>query len=190
MVGRMVNRFDDKIEFRKAVEQVWSLHSPQILQLCERKCANMEEARDLFQTVALKFCENLHVLMCRRDVVPWLITVVHNSFLDEVTDRNRTSLMSAHEDAPEYMAFSEEKGAFYERPATPELRLFITRILDILTPLERMLLEMKYFGGFSIREISGILGLSENSVRKRRFHAFLKIRRFYMENSLVSKMAQ
>ena len=189
-VGHMVNRFDDKIAFRKAVEQVWGLHSAQIQRLCERKCANAEEARDLFQTVALKFCENLQDLMTRRNVMPWLITVVHNTFLDIVAERNRSCLMSVHEEVSEYMAYSEERGAFYERQATPELRLFVTKTLDLLNPLERMLLEMKYFGGFSIKEIGDILGLSENSVRKRRFHAFLKIRQFYMENDPVSKMAQ
>lgn len=188
----MVNRLDDKIEFRKAVEQVWNRHSAPIRLLCERKCANAEEARDLYQTVALKFCENLHILMNRRNVMPWLLAVLHNAFLDIVDDRKRSCLMSAavHEKTPEYMAFREDQAAFYAYSPSPELHAFISKTLDILNPLERMLVEMRYFGGFSIRELSSILGLSENAVRKRRFYAFMKIRRYYMENSVVSKIAE
>ena len=185
----MVNSFSDKIEFRKAAEQVWHTHSAQILRLCERKCANIEEARDLFQTVALKFCENLDILMRRNDAKPWLLAVMHHSFLDIVADRRRTCLMSAvAESSPEYMAFSEEESLFYTRATSSELRLAMAKMLKILTPVERMILEMKYFGGFSIKELSAILAISQNAVRKRRSFAFKKIRQFYEENNLASKI--
>jgi len=187
----MFNHFDEKIQFRRTVEQVWNQHSAKIQHLCERKCSNAEDARDLFQTVALKFCENLDRLLNRQDVMPWLLTVMHHSFLDAVEEQKRVCLMSAvQEPTPEYMGFREEDSAFYSRMAAPDIRIFIAKAFEILNPLERMLLDLKYFGGFSIREISGVLGLSENAVRKRRAQAFAKIRRFYEENSLVSKLAE
>ena len=187
----MFNHSEEKIEFRKTVEQLWKRHSEEIYTLCEQKCATAEDARDLFQTVALKFCENLQNLMDRADIMPWIITVVKNSYLDEALERNRMKTMtSICEDTPEYMPFSEENAAFYSRPATVEQKMFLFKTLGLLNPLERMLLEMRYLGGFSVHELSCILGLSENAVRKRRLHAFKKLRRFYRENDILTKIAE
>ena len=187
----MVNHLQEKIEFRETAEKLWNRHSEEIYTLCEQKCATAEEARDLFQTVALKFCENLGRLLEREDVMPWIITVLKNSHLDEAWEHYRTRTMSAVlEDSPEYMPFSEEDAAFYSRPATVEQRMFLYKTLGLLGPLERMILEMRYLGGFSIHELSCILGLSENAVRKRRLHAFKKLRRFYRENDILTKIAE
>ena len=186
----MVNHLQEKIEFRKTLEQLWARHSEEIYLLCEQKSANVEEAKDLFQTVALKFCENLQIVMERADIMPWIIAVARNAHLDESVERKRMKTMSeVLEDSPDYMPFGVEDAAFYSRPATAEQKVFLSKTLALLTPLERMLLEMRYLGGFSIRELSGIRGLSENAVRKRRLHAFQKIRRFYKENDILTKIA-
>lgn len=187
----MFNHLQEKIEFRETLEQFWKRHSEEIYTLCEQKCPTAEDARDLFQTIALKFCENLRNIMDRTDIMPWIITVMKNSYLDEVNERNRMKTMtSVLEDSPDYMPFSVEDAAFYSRPATAEQRMFLFKTLGLLTPLERMLLEMRYLGGFSVRELGGILGLSENAVRKRRLHAFKKLRRYYKENDILTKIAE
>ena len=174
----MVNHLQEKIEFRETAEKLWNRHSEEIYTLCEQKCATAEEARDLFQTVALKFCENLGRLLEREDVMPWIITVLKNSHLDVAWEHYRTRTMSAVlEDSPEYMPFCEEDAAFYSRPATVEQRMFLYKTLGLLGPLERMIL-------------SCILGLSENAIRKRRLYAFTKLRRFYTENDILTKIAE
>ena len=187
----MVDHLDYKIEFRKIVEKHWNKFSSQIFRLCQYKCANADEARDLYQTVALKFFENIQDLAMRDDVKPWLLVVVRNSFLDILAERKRMCLMSSVRDnISEYMGFREEEGAFYANEATPEQRLLVSKMLGLLNPCERIILEMKYSGGFSIKEIGGALGISENAVRKRRVHAFERLRRFYEENLLTPKKAE
>ena len=187
----MVNQLQEKIEFRETIERVWAQHSEEIYLLCAQKCANVDEAKDLFQTIALKVCENLQKLMSRDDVMPWIIAVIRNTHLDAALERDRMKTMSSvFENSPDYMPFSAEDAAFYSRPATVEQRVFLSKTLSLLNPLERMILEMRYLGGFSIQELSGILGLSENAVRKRRLYAFKKVRRFYKENDILTKIAE
>ena len=79
---------------------------------------------------------------------------------------------------------------YYEYQPAIEMRYAIERSLEQLTPLERMLIEMKYYGGFSIRELSNILGLSENAVRKRRQMALRKMHDLMEEWFSMPKMAQ
>ena len=186
----MVDHLHEKIEFRETVERIWAKHSEEIYSLCVQKCANVEEARDLYQTIALKVCENLQNLVTRPDVMPWVIAVIRNTYLDIAIERDRMrTISSVLEGSPDYMPFSVEDAMFYSHPVTVEQRVFLSKILGLLNPLERMLLEMRYLGGFSIRELSAVLGMSENAVRKRRLYAFKKIRRFYKENDIMTKNA-
>ena len=94
------------------------------------------------------------------------------------------------EPAMEYGSFSEEESMYFEPDPTLEVVAFLEKMLSVLTPLERKVVEMKYYGGFSVREISNILGLSENAIRKRRYNAFQKIRRQLEDDSSVPKFAQ
>ncbi len=187
----MFNQSEEKIEYRKLLEETWRRYSETIYKLCAVRCNSAEEAKDLFQTVALKFCENIGQLSDREDMLPWLISVLRHTHMDLRIEGRRTMCMSGVGDrCSEYASFCEEEGMFYEcRPAS-ELLYALEKTLERVTPLERMLVEMKFYGGFSVRELSNIFGLSENAVRKRRYAALRKMQRMLEEWFEPSKMAQ
>ena len=187
----MFNHSEQKIEYRKSIEELWQRYSETIYKLCVVRCNSAEEAKDLFQTVALKFCENVKQLSDREDMLPWLISVMRHTHLDLRTEKKRTLCMSGYQGCySEYASFCEEESMFYEcRPAS-ELLYAMEQTLERVTPLERMLVEMKFYGGFSVRELSNIFGLSENAVRKRRFAALRKMKRMMEEWFEPTKMAQ
>ena len=187
----MFNHSDEKIEYRRTLEVLWQRYSETIYKLCAARCKTVEEARDLFQTVALKFCENVNTLLNRDDMLPWLISVMRNTYMDARLERQRTMCMSGVLDQySEYASFCEEEAMYYECRPVAEIRYALERALDRVTPLERMLVEMKFYGGFSVRELSNILGLSENAVRKRRYMALQKMHLMLGEWFGMSKMAQ
>ena len=187
----MFNHSDEKIEYRRTLEVLWQRYSETIYKLCAARCKTVEEARDLFQTVALKFCENVNTLLNRDDMLPWLISVMRNTYMDARLERQRTMCMSGVLDQySEYASFCEEEAMYYECRPVAEIRYALERALDRVTPLERMLVEMKFYGGFSVRELSNIFGLSENAVRKRRFAALRKMKRMMEEWFEPTKMAQ
>ena len=164
------------------MESVWRRNSDIIYKLCEVKCDSVEEAKDLFQTVALKFCQNAQFLRNRESLFPWLVRVTHNAHCDMVADRRSTYPMSAFGRKAEYFyGLSEERSVFYQEDR--EIAEDYDTLFSLLTPLERMIVEMTYVGGFPTEEISSVIGLSCNAVRKRRHFAIQKMRKavFHIE---------
>lgn len=158
------------------VDAVWRQHSSTIYKLCEKKCMAVEDAKDLFQEVALKFCQHAPTLENREYVLPWLITVLSHSFCDMVTGRHSTYPISClKEPVQDFSAISEEKSIFFRRANVMPFNY--ETLLEKLNSLERMIVEMSYIGGFSIKELSSIIGLSENAIRKRRRIAVLKLKK-------------
>lgn len=159
----------------KWVESVWQLNAPKIYKLCEIKCGNADDAKDLFQTVALKFCQNASRLISKDYALPWLVRVVQNAFYDMVTNRNaRHMVLFAKEPVETYSGISEEKGLFFNQKKEDLSDCEI--LLSILGPLDRMIIDLSYVGGLSCVEIGTILGLSENAIRKRRHLSLEKMR--------------
>ena len=186
----MLKHSEEDMDDRQMVDFAWRRYSRQIYKLCEAKCGPGDDAKDLFQTVALKFCQNVEKLLNRQNMFPWLFTVLQHAYLDHLAANRRACLMSrVSEPAVEYGSFREEDSMCHEVGPDVEMLIFLEESLKILTPLERMLVEMKYYGGFSVSEISRIIGLSENAVRKRRYIAFQKIRRRLEEYSSEPKIA-
>lgn len=159
----------------KWVESVWQLNSPKIYKLCEIKCGNVDDAKDLFQTIALKFCQNASQLVSKDYALPWLIRVLQNAFYDMVTNRNvEHTVLFVKEPMTAYSAIPEEEGLFFSN--SKENLDDYDILLSILSPLDRMIIEMSYVGGFSCVEIGAVVGLSENAIRKRRHVGLEKLR--------------
>ena len=57
------------------IESIWQRYSGTIYKLCVSKCKAEEDAKDLFQTVALKFCQNAASLKERRFFFHWFSCV-------------------------------------------------------------------------------------------------------------------
>lgn len=164
------------------METVWRRNSDIIYKLCEVKCDTVEEAKDLFQTVALKFCQNAQFLRNREALFPWLVRVMHNAHCDMVADRRSTYPMSAFGRKAEYFnELSEERSVFFQEDR--DVAEDYETLFSLLSPLERMIVEMTYVGGFPTEEISSVIGLSNNAVRKRRHFAIQKMRKavFHIE---------
>lgn len=173
----MINQNLEKTSAREWVEQAWKKHGTIIYKLCEIKCGNAEEAKDLFQTVALKFCRNAQRLMVKNDALAWLVIVLHHSYLDAVKEKERFSAMSCvAEKNPQYSPFREEDSFFYVPSHGVEEVDLLEKATSVLNPVEKMIVDMSYFGGIPLDMQCSILGLSRNAVRKRRYVALKKMR--------------
>jgi RNA polymerase sigma-70 factor (ECF subfamily) len=141
-----------------------------------------DDAKDLFQTVALKFCQYAGRLRGRHTFFPWLFRVLQSAHCDMVAERHSTYAMSRFGSKIEnFYALPEERSVFHKFASDPESDF--ETLFSVLNPLERMIVEMTYVGGFPTEEICSVIGLSNNAVRKRRHFAIQKMRKavFHIE---------
>ena len=173
----MISQNLEKSKAREWVEQAWKKHEAIIYRLCEIKCDNVEDAKDLFQTVALKFCSKGRDLMSLSDVLAWMVIVLHHTFLDSVKEKGRMSSLSVvAEKSLYYNPFREEDSLFFVPQDSVEVLDMLEKAMSVLNPVERMIVDMSFFGGIPLDMQSNILGLSGNAVRKRRCVALRKMR--------------
>ena len=73
------------------VGAVWEKYSYRIYKLCLQKCGTKEEADDLFQEVALRFCKKAGELKYGSHLLPWFNTVLlhchYSEYRKKVTNR-------------------------------------------------------------------------------------------------------
>lgn len=162
------------------VGSVWKKYSNRIYKLCRSKCATKDEADDLFQEVALKFCQNANVLNNGVYLYPWFETVLLHCHYSEHRKKDgiRVIPVSALRDtSATYDELNLKLDSIRENEISEEaLQKEFAILLNELTPLERMIVELSVVGGFNIREMSRLIGLSKSNIVNRRMEAFKKMR--------------
>ena len=161
------------------VGSVWEKYSKRIYKLCRSKCTTKAEADDLFQEVALKFCQNANVLNNGTYLYPWLETVLLHCHYSEYRRMDGVRVIpistvqetSAIYDELNLKLHSMREDEINEEAIGNEFEI----LLNELTPLERMIVELSVTGGFNVREISRLIGLSKSNIVSRRMEAFKKM---------------
>ncbi|ADL25525.1 RNA polymerase sigma-70 factor family protein [Fibrobacter succinogenes subsp. succinogenes S85] len=174
------------------VGTLWEKYSYRIYKLCLQKCGGKDEADDLFQEVALRFCQKAKALNNQVYLLPWLHRVLLNCHYNAYRKRNmgrEIPFSSLCEPGAEYDASEVE----LTPPNAGELDLEsvmgeIEVLLGVLNPLERMIVELSDVGGISLRELSLLIGVSRGSLVHRREIAFQKMQEKMMAQKLQVKM--
>jgi RNA polymerase sigma-70 factor (ECF subfamily) len=130
--------------------------------------------------VALKFCQNANVLNNGVYLYPWLETVLLHCHYSEHRKKDgiRVIPVSALRDtSATYDELNLKLDSIRENEISEEaLQKEFAILLNELTPLERMIVELSVVGGFNIREMSRLIGLSKSNIVNRRMEAFKKMR--------------
>lgn len=132
---------------------------------------NKEEAEDIAGEVFLRALKSLDSY--REQGVPmqgWLFRIAHNLTVDYLRkiDRRRTvpidSVVLAGDDNPVDTA---EKNIEFER---------VTQAMKQLTAEQTEVINLRFFGGFTSKEVGGILGKNDGAVREMQRAAIEKLR--------------
>jgi RNA polymerase sigma-70 factor (ECF subfamily) len=143
-----------------------------LLAECERPLygylVNLVHDRDLAQDCFQDTFLRAHEALQRGQTVtrPWLFRVAHNRAIDEFRRLRRARPDSA---------------ALEETPVTFETdgALEVRRVMALLDPLDREVLELFVVHGYKTEEIGRIMGVSGVAVRQRLYRAREKFRRLY-----------
>jgi RNA polymerase sigma-70 factor (ECF subfamily) len=143
--------------------------------------------RDVYQEAFLKVYRNLHRFRFECSFYTWLYRIVTNVCLDQLRRRQARP----EDQAPDMNSANHDEGItdFFERqrehrPALdPERRLLgkeiqarIATAMDLLSPRERVVFEMKHYQGLKLRAIGDALGTTEETVKNSLFRATRKLR--------------
>ena len=161
------------------VGTIWKKYSYRIYKLCLQKCATKDEADDLFQEVALRFCKKAGSLNNQVHLFAWLQTVLLHCHYNDYRKKHQVLEIP-------FSYLAEPKSVYdacgADAYVKPEEGLCIESVmgefsllLEALNPLEKMIMELSVVGGLSLHDLSRIIGLSRASLAHRRLAAIQKM---------------
>jgi RNA polymerase sigma-70 factor (ECF subfamily) len=173
-----------------AVEELIRRYHPKAFAIAFRNCSgDVEEARDLTQEAFLHVFRSLKKFEAKASFYTWLYRIVVNTCRDaKRRERRRRWLIPFSRigvgDEEGLTGSLEGRPGSAEQETNPlaalsgmELRSRVQDSLAGLSEQQRMVFELKVFEERSIREIAGILGSAEGTVKSHLFRATQHVRK-------------
>ena len=157
---------------RAAFERIMQDYERRVLRIALRLLRHPQDAQDAAQEVFLRLYKHLGRLDGSRGYEAWLFRVTVHVCRDIARRRRRAAGL---EEAPELVSCDPHAE---DRTALAEQRAIVRRGLGFLGEKERAALVLRDVEGLSTREVAGILGSSENTVRSQISTARLKLREY------------
>ncbi len=173
---------------REAFEELVHRYDRDVLRIALNILHKTEDARDVYQEAFIKIYKNLNRFRFECSFYTWMYRVVTNVCMDHLRRRSSRPEDQAPEvaansqgDAPSTDFFDRQRE---ERASSDPERLMmgveigqrLSAALELLTPRERMVFEMKHYQGLKLRAIGDALGTSEETVKNSLFRATRKLR--------------
>lgn len=158
--------FGEKDLFRRLVEENASM----ILNMIVRMTGNSEDARDIAQEAFVKAYFSLGKYRGESSFSTWLYTIAYNRALSSLRKRRRFFPREKFTDRElaEGESLFEDSGEEVSRKRSMERKYdLIDSAFEKLSPSEKFLVGAFYRDGRSIKEISGITGLSVSNIKVR-----------------------
>ena len=158
-----------------------------VLHLAYRMLGNPEDAQEVYQETFLKVHRYLHKFRFDSSLNTWIYQIATNVCLDRIRRRQRQReaiVDTSYPDADSSPRESDESATCTAGPLTnPERMLYgrevgnrIDAAVRTLSERERLVFEMKHYGGLKLRTIGEILKTSEGAAKNYLFRATQKLR--------------
>ncbi|MDL4813221.1 ECF RNA polymerase sigma factor SigK [Actinomadura opuntiae] len=155
-----------------AFAQVYERLSGPVYGLALRVVRDPAQAEEIAQDVLVELWRKAaHYRPERGSATSWALTVAHRRAVDRVrssqADRARQERTAAP--APDYDQVAEEVGTRLEHQQ-------VRRCLGHLTETQRESITLAYFGGYTYREVSELLGVGLAAVKTRMRDGLIRLR--------------
>ncbi len=161
---------------RAAFDQIILRYQRRALMTAWRLLGNREDAQDAAQEVFLRLYRYMHRFDEKHDLLPWLYRMTVNVCHDLHRKRSLDNGLALEEVNPP--STDVDPAGEITRA---EQRRIIQRALKTLTEKERAAVVLRDIEGVSTKNVAGILGSSETTVRSQISSARVKIRKFVDE---------
>ncbi len=141
-------------QYNQAVDK----YSDNLYRFALKLTKNSDEAKDLVQDAYEKLWKN-RKKVDHNKIKPYLFTVVHNKFIDEYRRNNKFNSLENIDFEPSY---------WYNFTGIKD---FLDKAIDKLPDIQKSVLLLRDWEGYSYKEIEQITGLSESQVKVYIFRA-------------------
>jgi len=178
-----LNSSTQKFVLSKELE-LWTQYSRYIYKLCLQKCRNSEGARDFYQEIYIKY--HLHAANVANHSKPglWFKHVIDNAWNSKLREYMHSVPIVSWDCHDETIVYNSTAVDDMDESVIEPFLQFVESS-EILKAVEKMLFEYLYIG-FSFRELSSILGISDRALRKRFHKAVLRLEREGVIKKFVS----
>jgi len=158
----------------KAFHQLVALHDEKIMTLAFQLTQNTTDAEDLYQEVFIKAYKSISKFRFQSAFYTWLYRITVNTFYNLKRSQNKISIQEEIEDGSDHLLnISEEPN---DSPKRNEIIIAVKEAAEKLPQKQRTAFLLKHMQNLKIREISGIMGIGEGTVKKYLFRAMEKLR--------------
>lgn len=191
MAGRAFSRIEDSVLVREAqrgnggaFEELVRHYDVAVMRLARHLTGSEHDAQDIYQEAFLKAYRSIGSFRFECSFYTWMYRIVTNLCLDHLRRKSvrkedsatATDAQGEKYDLLERVA-DDRAGADPERDLMRrELGGHIRRALEMLTPRERMVFELKHYHGLKLRTVGEMLNTTEDTAKNTLFRATQKLR--------------
>jgi RNA polymerase sigma-70 factor (ECF subfamily) len=164
-----------------AFDEIMVRYERQIYRVCYRFVENREDALDLAQEVFIKAFEHLATFRRESSLKTWLYRIAMNHCINHVKKHSQ-----------EFVEVTEYTGSVHSRVQDQleerEQREHFRRLVKLLPPKQKAILEMRINEQLSYEEIARMSGRSISTIKASVFFALEKLRKLVKDPDLKNNL--
>jgi RNA polymerase sigma-70 factor (ECF subfamily) len=158
----------------QAFAEIYDLTTARVFGLARRVVRDPAQAEEVAQEAFLEIWhQSARFDPDRGSALAWMLTIVHRRSVDRVraaeSSHERDRRYAALGDGPEYDVVDEAVTASFEQAR-------VRRALGTLTDVQREAVTLAYYGGYTHREVSDLLGVPLGTVKTRMRDGLIRLR--------------
>lgn len=157
---------------REAIDALVETCYARVYSLACRVLQDRDAANDVAQETFLRVFDKIGKFRFKSSLLTWVLSITYNLCLDRIQLSKKMTIMDV-EYADKADAGTDDMNDKYLQEQKLEE---IERAIQLLEPHERVMIELHYLNGCSVREISVILQKSETASKTALFRAREKLR--------------
>ncbi len=153
------------------IEALYNRYSRKVYCKCLSMVKYSSLAEDLMHDIFIKTVLNLSKFKGKSKFSTWLFSITYNHCMDCIRKHRRINIVELSEEECEIEDYKSNSIDFQIKQ--------MMELLEMLKSHEKLILQMKYQYGLSIKEIQKILNVSESAIKMRLSRAKEKVRVLY-----------
>ncbi len=162
-----------------AFEVIFQQYERQIYGFIYRMMGNPEDANDLTQECFIRAYKALAQTSDDLNVSAWLHRIASNACLDVLRRRQRIRWLPWESHKHEQLLHGKPIDDPERRAISNETQASVQRVLNQMSPRNRMALILREYEGMSCEDIGRIMGLSRSAVKSVLFRGREEFRKIY-----------